>query len=140
MIRELAVYERMQDEAVANEESIAIALFGDGHHAWCNVAEEGGEIVGFALWILNYSTFQGAPGLYLEDLYVREEFRGRGIGLALMKELARLCVERGYQRFQWSVLNWNEPSIAFYRSIGAVAMDEWTVYRLSGETLNEFTR
>ena len=140
MIRELARYEHLEHEAVASEEGIATALFSDGHHVSCHIAEVVGEVVGFALWFLNYSTFQGAPGLYLEDLYVKEEFRGQGLGTALMKDLAQLCVERGYQRFQWWVLNWNASSIAFYRSIGARPMDEWTVYRLSGAELESFAR
>jgi GNAT superfamily N-acetyltransferase len=138
MVRELAQYERMEQEAVASEDDIAEALFGKNPHVWCHLVESDGDPVGFALWTLNYSTFQGAHGLYLEDLYVREDFRGRGLGVALMKELATLCVQRGYGRFQWCVLNWNEPSIAFYRSIGAVPMDEWTTYRLSGDSLSAF--
>jgi GNAT superfamily N-acetyltransferase len=96
--------------------------------------------VGVAIWFLNYSTWLGKPGIYLEDLYVKPEFRGEGIGKGFMKRLADICLERGYERFQWWVLDWNEPSIDFYRSIGAVAMDEWTVYRLSGDALRNFSK
>jgi GNAT superfamily N-acetyltransferase len=140
MIRELAIYEHLEHEAVATEDDIARALFAENPHVWCHLVEVGGETVGFALWFLNYSTFQGAPGLYLEDLYVRESHRGQGLGTALMVDLARLCVEHGYTRFQWWVLNWNQTSIGFYQSIGAVPMDEWTVYRLSGEALAGFAQ
>jgi GNAT superfamily N-acetyltransferase len=140
MIKELAVYENLEQEAIATDGDIAHALFGDGSHVSCHLVEVDGEAVGFALWFLNYSTFHGAPGLYLEDLYVKESHRGRGLGTALMVELARLCVERGYTRFQWWVLNWNSPSIAFYESVGAVPMDEWTVYRLSGDALTSFAQ
>ena len=94
--------------------------------------------MGIAIWFLNYSTWLGKAGLYLEDLFVLPEFRGRGLGLEFMKTLAKICVERGYERFQWWVLDWNEPSINFYKSIGAEAMDEWTVYRLSGSALSNF--
>lgn len=138
LIRELAHYERAVNEAVATDEEIALALFGDTPHVYCHVAELDGEIVGFAVWFLNFSTWLGSSGLYLEDLFVRESVRGRGVGTALMKELAHVCVERGYTRFQWSVLDWNEPSIEFYKSIGAVAMDEWTGYRLSAHALRAF--
>lgn len=138
LIHELAAYEKAPQEVVATLADIEQTLFGDNPTAFCHVAEEDGQIVGIAIWFLNYSTWLGKPGIYLEDLYVRPDFRGKGLGLALMKELARICVERGYQRFQWWVLDWNEPSINFYTSIGAVAMDEWTVYRLSGEALERF--
>ena len=138
MIRELAQYEHLEHEAVATEADIALALFSDDHHVSCHLVEVDEHVVGFALWFLNYSTFHGASGLYLEDLYLKEEYRGRGLGSALMQELAKLCVERGYTRFQWLVLDWNEPSIAFYQSIGAIPMDEWTVYRMSGRALEAF--
>jgi GNAT superfamily N-acetyltransferase len=140
MIEELAHYERLGHEAVATESDIERALFGEDSHVSCHVVEIDNEIVGFALWFLNFSTFQGVPGIYLEDLYVRESHRGRGLGTALMVELARLCVERGYTRFQWWVLNWNKPSIGFYESMGAVSMNDWTVYRLSGEALSQFAQ
>ena len=140
LIHELAEYERAPHEVVATLADIERTLFGENPTAFCHVAEHDGEVVGIAIWFLNYSTWLGQPGIYLEDLYVKPACRGQGFGLALMKELARICVERGYQRFQWWVLDWNEPSINFYRSIGAVAMDEWTVYRLSGDALERFAQ
>jgi GNAT superfamily N-acetyltransferase len=135
LIRELASYEQAPHEAVANDAALASALFGENPHVFCHVVETGGEVEAMALWFLNFSTWLGTSGLYLEDLYVRESARRRGYGQALMQELARICVERGYSRFEWSVLDWNAPSIAFYNSIGAVALDEWTKYRLSGDEL-----
>ncbi len=138
LVHELAHYERSAEQVVTTDEEIALALFGDQPHVYCHVAEVDGEVVGFALWFLNFSTWLGTPGIYLEDLYVREQARGAGVGTALMKELARLCIERGYSRFQWWVLDWNQPSIEFYRSLGAVAMEEWTVFRLSDEALLNF--
>ena len=137
LIVELAIYEREPDAVIASVKDIENNLFGDKAVAYCHVAEVEGEIVGIAIWFLNYSTWLGKAGLYLEDLFVRPEFRGRGLGLDLMKTLARLCVERGYERFQWWVLDWNSPAIEFYRSLGAVAMDEWTVYRVSGAELKQ---
>ena len=138
LIVELAIYEREPDAVVATLEDIHQTLFGKVPVAYCHVAEIDGEIVGIAIWFLNYSTWLGKAGLYLEDLFVKPEFRKRGIGLELMKTLARICIERGYERFQWWVLDWNEPSINFYKSIGAEVMDEWTVYRLSGNALKSF--
>ncbi|MCQ4042846.1 GNAT family N-acetyltransferase [Streptantibioticus rubrisoli] len=139
MIRELADYERSLDDARATPEQLQDALFGEHPAAFALVAEEptgsGLRTVGFALWFRNYSTWTGTHGVYLEDLYVRPEARGAGHGKALLAELARICVERGYERFEWSVLDWNEPSIGFYKSLGAVPMDEWTVHRLTGEPL-----
>jgi GNAT superfamily N-acetyltransferase len=138
LIIELAVYERAAHHVVATIEQLRDALFADGSNVSCHVAEEDGEVVGVALWFLNFSTWLGTSGVYLEDLYVTPTRRGQGIGMALMSELARLCLERGYGRFQWSVLDWNTPSINFYRSIGAVAMDEWTTYRLDADALHAF--
>ena len=138
LIRELAAYERAAHQAVAREEDLASALFGAVPVAYCHVAEVDDEIVGLALWFLNFSTWLGSPGIYLEDLFVRESFRGRGLGAALMRELAAICVQRGYRRFQWSVLDWNTPSIEFYESIGATAQDEWTTYRLEGDALEAY--
>ena len=138
LIVELAIYEREPDAVVATTEDIQKTLFGKDPVAYCHVAELDGQIVGIAIWFLNYSTWLGKAGLYLEDLFVKPEFRKRGVGLELMKTLASICVERGYERFQWWVLDWNEPSINFYKSIGAEAMDEWTVYRLSGSALKSF--
>ncbi|WP_156725380.1 GNAT family N-acetyltransferase [Streptomyces apocyni] len=132
MVRELAEYEREPDAARATPEQLHEALFGERPAAYAHIAENAeGESVGFALWFLNFSTWRGVHGIYLEDLYVRPEARGGGHGKALLTELARLCVERGYERLEWSVLDWNEPSIQFYRSLGAMPQDEWTVYRLT---------
>ena len=138
LIVELAIYEREPDAVIATIADIEESLFGKNPVAFCHVAEIDGQIVGIAIWFLNYSTWLGKAGLYLEDLFVKPEFRGKGLGLELMKTLAKLCVERNYERFQWWVLDWNEPSINFYKSIGAEAMDEWTVYRLSGKALKSF--
>jgi GNAT superfamily N-acetyltransferase len=138
LIRELADYEHAAREAVASDDDLAAALFGEDPVVYCHLAEADGQAVGLALWFLNFSTWLGISGIYLEDLYVRETFRGRGLGTALMKELARICVERGYRRLQWSVLDWNTPSIEFYESIGATAMDEWTTYRLEGGALEAY--
>ncbi|OII63268.1 GNAT family N-acetyltransferase [Streptomyces sp. CC53] len=136
MVRELALYEKALEEARATEEQLREALFGERPAAFAHVAQdESGEVVGFALWFLNFSTWRGVHGIYLEDLYVRPEARGGGHGRALLRELARICVERGYERLEWSVLDWNEPAIGFYRSLGAVAMDEWTVHRLTDGAL-----
>ncbi|MFE5585944.1 GNAT family N-acetyltransferase [Kitasatospora sp. NPDC056531] len=137
MIRELADYEQAPQEAVATEEQLREALFGANPALFGLIAEDDttGEPVGFAVWFLNFSTWRGTHGIYLEDLYVRPEARGGGHGKALLLELARIAVERGYARVEWSVLDWNQPSIDFYKSLGAVPMDEWTVYRLTGEAL-----
>lgn len=138
LVRELAEYERSLDEVVATLDDVNASLFGPAAVPRCHVAELDGEIVGLSIWFFNYSTWLAQPGIYLEDLYVRPAFRGLGIGTALMRELAALCVERGYRRFQWSVLDWNQPSIDFYQSIGAIPMGEWTVFRLHGEALRSF--
>jgi len=138
LIYELAVYEKAPDEMVATIDQINGSLFSDKPVAYCHVAEVDGKIVGIALWFLNYSTWLGKAGIYLEDLFVQPEYRGHGIGKGFMKTLAQLCIERGYERFQWWVLDWNEPSIEFYKSLGAVPMDEWTVFRLSGGALKKF--
>lgn len=136
MIRELAEYEKALEEARASEEQLREALFGDRPAAFAHIAETvDGEIAGFSLWFLNFSTWRGVHGIYLEDLYVRPGLRGGGYGKALLAELARICVERGYERLEWSVLNWNTPSIDFYRALGAEPQDEWTVYRLTDGAL-----
>ena len=140
LIVELAIYEKEPDAVVASAEHIQENLFGANPVAYCHVAEVDGQVVGIAIWFLNYSTWQGKHGIYLEDLYIRPEFRGRGFGKALLKHLAALCNERGYGRFQWWVLDWNESAIEFYRGLGAEAMDEWTVYRVSGKGLEELGR
>ncbi|MFI7383482.1 GNAT family N-acetyltransferase [Streptomyces sp. NPDC049813] len=137
MVRELAEYEHCLEEVRATEEQLREALFGERPAAFAHLAEDpgSGEPVGLALWFLNFSTWRGVHGIYLEDLYVRPHARGGGHGKALLTELARICVERGYDRLEWAVLNWNEPSIQFYRSLGARPQDEWSVYRLAGEAL-----
>ncbi|MEU7584623.1 GNAT family N-acetyltransferase [Streptomyces sp. NPDC041068] len=139
LVRDLAAYEKAPDEAKATEEQLREALFGERPAAFAHIAQDdaSGEVVGFALWFLNFSTWRGVHGIYLEDLYVRPEARGGGHGKALLTELARICVERGYERLEWSVLDWNEPSINFYRSLGALPQDEWTVYRLTAGALAE---
>lgn len=138
LVRELAEYEKLAGEVAATEQQIAAALFGSEPRLFCEIAEWSGEPAGFAVWFLNFSTFRGRHGIYLEDLFVRPPFRKRGIGKALMARLAKRCVEEGYARFEWAVLNWNAPSIAFYKSIGAQVMDEWKICRLSGEALQAF--
>ena len=140
LIFELAVYEKAPEQMVATVDQINESLFSAKPVAFCHVAEVDGKIVGIALWFLNYSTWLGKPGIYLEDLFVQPEFRSHGIGKGFMKTLAQICIERGYERFQWWVLDWNEPSIDFYKSLGAVPMDEWTVFRLSGGALEKFAK
>ena len=135
LIRELADYERMADQVVATEADIRCALFGERPCAEAAIARLGAEAVGFALFFQSFSTFVGRPGLYLEDLYVRPAHRGRGIGRRLLAHLASIAVERDCGRFEWSVLDWNDLAISSYRRAGAVPMDEWTVYRLTGEPL-----
>jgi GNAT superfamily N-acetyltransferase len=137
LIYELAVYEKAPEAMVATVDQIRDSLFNEHPVAFCHVAEVDGKIVGIALWFLNYSTWLGKPGIYLEDLFVQPEYRGHGIGKGFMKTLARLCTERGYERFQWWVLDWNTPSIEFYKSQGAVAMEDWTVFRVSDDSLNK---
>ena len=137
LIKDLAEYEKAPHEAIATDQQLQESFFGPNPQAFCHVAEFEGEVVGISIWFLNYSTWLGKPGIYLEDLFVDPAHRGRGFGLALLKELAKICVERGYERLQWWVLDWNEPSIDFYQSLGATAMDEWTVYRMSGEALKK---
>ncbi len=138
MITELAEYERARDEVVATEDQLDRALFGPEPAVYALIATEEitGEVVGFALWFLNFSTWLGRHGIYLEDLYVRPSHRGHGYGKALLQALARIAVERGYGRFEWWVLDWNTPALDFYRSIDAEPMDEWTVQRVSGDALH----
>ena len=140
MIRELAEYERALDEARATEEQLHDALFGEHPAVFGLIAEDDatGEPVGFALWFRNFSTWRGTHGIYLEDLYVQPQHRGGGLGKALLRALAEVCVERGYSRLEWSVLDWNTPSIEFYKAAGAVPMDEWTVFRLTDDALRDF--
>ena len=137
LIKDLAEYERAPLEAKATIEQIEETIFGDKPVAYCHVAEDNGQVVGISIWFLNYSTWVGKPGIYLEDLYVDPAYRGNGYGLAFLKELGKICVERDYERLQWWVLDWNQPSIDFYKSLGAVPMDEWTVYRVSGDALKK---
>ncbi|MDI6408649.1 GNAT family N-acetyltransferase [Streptomyces albus] len=136
MIRELADYERASHEARATPEQLREALFGPHPAVHAHLAEgDDGEPVGFAMWFLTFSTWRGVHGIHLEDLYVRPAARGGGHGKALLTELARLCVQRGYARLEWSVLDWNAPAIGFYESLGARPQDEWTVYRLTDDAL-----
>jgi GNAT superfamily N-acetyltransferase len=135
LIRELAEYERLADAAVATETGLREQLFGEHPAAEVLVAEADGEPAGFALFFHTFSTFVGRRGLYLEDLFVRPAFRGLGLGRHLMAALARIAVKRGCGRFEWSVLDWNQPAIGFYRALGATGMDEWTVQRLDGDAL-----
>jgi GNAT superfamily N-acetyltransferase len=137
LIGELAEYEKLSHEVVATEEQIRATLFGDRSVAEVVIASLDGTPVGFALFFPNYSTFLGRPGLYLEDLFVRTEARGFGVGRELLEHLARLAVERGWGRLEWRVLDWNEPSIAFYRKLGAEPLDDWTVFRVTGEALKK---
>jgi GNAT superfamily N-acetyltransferase len=135
LIVDLATYERAPNDVKATPEQLRTALFGPQPAAFALVAEVDETVVGFALYFRNFSTWEGVHGLYLEDLYVMPEYRGSGLGKALLRSLAALAVERGYARLEWAVLDWNQPSIEFYRHLGAVPMDEWTVYRLSGPAL-----
>ena len=135
LIHDLAVYEKAPNEVEATEKELLETIFSSDPKVFCDLVEVDGEIAGMAIWFLNYSTWQGKHGIYLEDLFVKPEYRGRGFGKALLQHLASICNERGYGRFQWWVLDWNSPAIEFYRSFGAEAMSEWTVYRVSGDPL-----
>ncbi len=138
LVRELADYEKLSHDVDATPEAIAAALFSTQPRLFCDIAEWNGEPAGFAVWFLNFSTFRGRHGIYVEDLFVRPAFRAKGIGNALMARLAKRCVDEGWTRFEWAVLDWNAPSIAFYKSIGAQVMDEWRICRLSGQALQDF--
>ena len=140
LVRELADYEKLSAEVDATQEAIAAALFSPEPRLYCDIAEWDGEAAGFSTWFLNYSTFRGRHGVYVEDIFVRPAFRQRGIGKALMQRLARRCLDEGYARFEWAVLAWNAPSIAFYKSIGAEVLEEWRICRLSGAALQAFAR
>jgi GNAT superfamily N-acetyltransferase len=135
LIRELAVYEKLADQVVATEGDLRAALFGPRPAAEVIIGYAGDDPAGFAMYFQTFSTFKGRPGLYLEDLFVKPEWRGRGLGRMLLARLARIAVERGYGRMEWSVLDWNEMALRVYRAVGARPMDEWTVYRLNGEAL-----
>ncbi|MBU6445746.1 MAG: GNAT family N-acetyltransferase [Alphaproteobacteria bacterium] len=136
-ICELAEYEKLSHDVRASEADIARSLFCETPRVFCDIAEWNGEAAGFALWFYNFSTFRGRHGIYLEDLFVRPQFRGHGLGKALLVNLAARAVREGCARVEWAVLDWNAPSIAFYRSLGARPMDEWTVFRLTGEALEK---
>ncbi len=140
LVRELAEYEKLEHHALATAAAFREHLFGPRPFAEALIAEDHGESAGFALFFHNFSTFRGQPGLYLEDLFVRPAHRGRGIGKALLARLAAFAIERGCGRLEWAVLNWNAPSIAFYQSLGARPMDEWTTYRLDEDALDQLAR
>jgi GNAT superfamily N-acetyltransferase len=136
LVRELADYEKLSHEVEATETMIADALFGDNPRLFCDIAEWNGDVAGFAVWFINFSTFSGRSGIYLEDLFVRPALRGKGIGKALLSHLAKACVANGWSRLQWSVLDWNTPSIEFYQSLGAEMLDEWTICKVAGPALS----
>jgi GNAT superfamily N-acetyltransferase len=136
-IRDLAEYERLLDDVAATQGDIERSLFEPNPRVFCDIAEWDGAAAGFALWFYNFSTFRGRHGIYLEDLFVRPAFRAKGIGKALLENLAKRAVAENCSRVEWSVLDWNEPSIKFYESLGAIPMEEWTIYRLTGEALKK---
>jgi len=140
LIRELAEYEKLLDQVIATEADTAAALFGANPRVFCDIAEWNGATAGFALWFYNFSTFRGAHGIYLEDLFVRPQFRGHGIGKALLVNLAQRAVSEGCARLDWAVLDWNAPSIAFYERVGARPITGWTGYRLTGEALKRLAK
>ncbi|MDL4819163.1 GNAT family N-acetyltransferase [Actinomadura opuntiae] len=140
LIRELAEYERALHEVKASEEQLRARLFGDDPRVHALIAEHEGRVAGFAVWFLTFSTWNGTHGIYLEDLFVDPDVRGHGHGRALLTELTRIADERGYERVEWAVLNWNKPAIGFYESLGARPQDEWTTYRLTGDALTKAAR
>ena len=137
LIQDLATYEKAPDQVEASSDDLLNTIFAKEPKVFCDLVEVDGQIAGMAIWFLNYSTWQAKHGIYLEDLYIKPEFRARGYGKALLKHLAQICDKQGYGRLQWWVLDWNSPAIEFYRSFGAEAMDEWTVYRTSGQALKD---
>jgi len=137
LIQDLATYEKAPEQVEASEEDLLNTIFASDPRVFCDLVEVDGQIAGMAIWFLNYSTWQAKHGIYLEDLFIKPEYRGRGYGKALLKHLAKICDEKGYGRLQWWVLDWNSPAIEFYKSLGAEAMDEWTVYRTSGKALKD---
>jgi len=137
LIQDLATYEKAPEQVEASKEDLLNTIFAKEPRVFCDLVEVDGQIAGMAIWFLNYSTWQAKHGIYLEDLYIKPEFRARGYGKALLKHLAQICDKEGYGRLQWWVLDWNSPAIEFYRSFGAEAMDEWTVYRTSGQALKD---
>ena len=137
LIKELADYERAPEQAIATIEDLGAALFGPSPKVFCEIVEVDGAVLGFAIWFLNFSTWQGKHGIYLEDLFIRPQYRGSGWGRKLLEHLAAKCIENNWGRFQWWVLDWNEPAIEFYKALGASPMNEWTVYRVAGEELKK---
>jgi len=137
LIQDLATYEKAPDQVEASKDDLLNTIFTKEPRVFCDLVEVDGQIAGMAIWFLNYSTWQAKHGIYLEDLYIKPEFRARGYGKALLKHLAQICDREGYGRLQWWVLDWNSPAIEFYKSFGAEAMDEWTVYRTSGQALKD---
>jgi GNAT superfamily N-acetyltransferase len=137
LIQDLAIYEKAPEQVEASKEDLLNTIFSSDPRVFCDLVEVDGQIAGMAIWFLNYSTWQAKHGIYLEDLFIKPEYRGRGYGKALLKHLAKICDEKGYGRLQWWVLDWNSPAIEFYKSLGAEAMDEWTVYRTSGKALKD---
>jgi len=146
LIIDLAIYEKSPESVVSTIDDLHTALFAPTPYLFGDVAVDGDgdgdgeEVIGFAVWYINYSTWRGQHGIYLEDLYVKPERRGQGVGKALLKTLATRCVDRGYARLEWWVLDWNEPAIEFYKSVGARPMSDWTVYRLDGDRLEQFAK
>jgi len=137
LIHDLATYEKAPEQVEARQEDLLNTIFASDPRVFCDLVEVDGQIAGMAIWFLNYSTWQAKHGIYLEDLFIKPEHRGRGYGKALLKHLAKICDEKSYGRLQWWVLDWNSPAIEFYKSLGAEAMDEWTVYRTSGKALKD---
>jgi GNAT superfamily N-acetyltransferase len=137
LIQDLATYEKAPDQVEASRDDLLNTIFAKEPRVFCDLVEVDGQIAGMAIWFLNYSTWQAKHGIYLEDLYIKPEFRAKGYGKALLKHLAQICDREGYGRLQWWVLDWNSPAIEFYKSFGAEAMDEWTVYRTSGQALKD---
>ena len=137
LIQDLATYEKAPEQVEASKEDLLNTIFVKDPRVFCDLVEVDGQVAGMAIWFLNYSTWQAKHGIYLEDLFIKPEYRGRGYGKALLKHLAKICDEKGYGRLQWWVLDWNSPAIEFYKSLGAEAMDEWTVYRTSGKALKD---
>jgi len=137
LIQDLATYEKAPEQVEASKEDLLNTIFVKDPRVFCDLVEVDGQVAGMAIWFLNYSTWQAKHGIYLEDLFIKPEYRGRGYGKALLKHLAKICDEKGYGRLQWWVLDWNSPAIEFYKSFGAEAMDEWTVYRTSGQALKD---
>ena len=137
LIQDLATYEKALDRVEASKDNLLNTIFAQEPRVFCDLVEVDSQIAGMAIWFLNYSTWQAKHGICLEDLYIKPEFRARGYGKALLKHLAQICDKEGYGRLQWWVLDWNSPAIEFYKSLGAEAMDEWTVYRTSGKALKD---